>query len=285
MPDKQPPSSHPIQHNAYNDDDGGDDIKENPLQQPNDTEQAQINAFIHDDHEDDNTNSTANNEPSHGLFNRIGQIFKKKKKKSITQTHNQNNNNNNNDTMTLPQPEPFNEQQISDLVGGDTPWNCEKCTFLNEATELHCVVCFYSRFEVKNLAAQWQWKAADRWITYGIPETTEIENAFKSGAKEVSLTKGWFASNPNLYCIYFDKEYGNKKHQGKHNKNNQNQHQYHDESTYFYQINTDTSTKREVRRIASDDDNLFKQLMLNELDEKDRKCMICLHEFNKKKKK
>ena len=54
------------------------------------------------------------------------------------------------------------EQHMSDLVGGNVPWSCEKCTFVNEPSELHCVICFYARFEVKNLDAQWQWKAADR---------------------------------------------------------------------------------------------------------------------------
>eukprot|EP00483_Globobulimina_turgida_P010240 UN10259 len=172
---------------------------------------------------------------------------------------------------------------MTDLVGGDVPWNCEKCTFVNAASELHCVMCFYSRFEVKNLPAQWQWKAADRWITYGIPETTEIETGYKNGAKEVSLSKGWFAASPNLYRIYFDKQHGKhrkKKHRKKVKHPTDDQHHDFDEnSTYFYQINSDSGTRREVRRIGVDDDNLFKKLKLEDLDENDRKCMICLHEF------
>eukprot|EP01083_Nonionella_stella_P010308 29399_1 len=172
------------------------------------------------------------------------------------------------------------EQNITNLVGGDLPWNCEKCTFVNEATELHCTMCFYSRFEVKNLPAQWQWKAADRWITYGIPETTEIETAYKGGAKEISLTKGWFAASPNLYKIYFDKEYGDAKNKKKRHKNKE--HSYDNNSTYFYQINSDSGTRREVRRIGIDDESMFIKILLKDLHEKDRKCMVCLNEFTDK---
>lgn len=125
-----------------------------------------------------------------------------------------------------------------------------------------------------------------QWITYGIPETTEIEAAYKSGAKEVSLTKGWFAQNPNLYKIYFDQQYGNKKskHKAKKNKkkggaNDDQYHEFDENSTYFYQINSDSGTRREVRRIGADDDSTFRKVALKDLDEKDRKCMICLMEF------
>ena len=74
----------------------------------------------------------------------------------------------------------------------------------------------------------------------------------------MALTKGWFASNANLYKIVFP--------------SNKSQH--------FYQINGQTQTQREVRRIAADDDNLFRKMALQELDAKDRKCMICLTEFS-----
>ena len=109
--------------------------------------------------------------------------------------------------------------------------------------------------------------ANTQWITYGLPETNQIENAYKNGMKEIALTTGWFAENPNLYKVCFD-NYENEEEDNK--------------STSYYQINSSTQTRREVRRIGVDDDKLFKKLKLSDLDEKDRKCMICLLEFNKK---
>jgi len=164
-------------------------------------------------------------------------------------------------------PYDAEEQQIADLVGADAPWSCEKCTFVNAASALHCEMCYFSRFEVKNLPAQWQWKAANRWITYGIPETTEIESAFTNGAGEVALSKGWFASNRHRYKIVFG------------NTSNHNAKQNGSESNH-YQINGQTQTQREVRRIGTDDEGLFRKMALKELDAKDRKCMICLAEFD-----
>mmetsp|Transcript_17104 Transcript_17104/g.26657 ORF Transcript_17104/g.26657 Transcript_17104/m.26657 type:complete len:370 (-) Transcript_17104:97-1206(-) len=270
-------------------------------------------------HTDTSKNSTSNKKR---ILNKLGHFFKNKNKKakkknkknstddsvSVDADNNNNNNNNSNadlehehadihamfHTQTVPADADadaeqhtncnMNEQVIMDKVGGDLPWNCEKCTFLNEATELHCTVCFYARFEVKNLPAQWQWKAADRWITYGIPETIEIEEAYKSGAKEVVLTKGWFSSNPSMYRIIFDKQHGSnlakhKKNKRKSGQNDDQHHEFDENATHFYQINKDTGTRREVRRIGTDDDNLFRKLTLDMLDESDRKCMICLSPF------
>jgi len=285
------------------------------------TEQAKVAAFIADDddeeeqHTDTSKNSTSNKKR---ILNKLGHFFKNKNKKAKKKNKKNstddsvsvdadNNNNSNADlehehadihamfhTQTVPADADadaeqhtncnMNEQVIMDKVGGDLPWNCEKCTFLNEATELHCTVCFYARFEVKNLPAQWQWKAADRWITYGIPETIEIEEAYKSGAKEVVLTKGWFSSNPSMYRIIFDKQHGSnlakhKKNKRKAGQNDDQHHEFDENATHFYQINKDTGTRREVRRIGTDDDNLFRKLTLDMLDESDRKCMICLSPF------
>ena len=101
-----------------------------------------------------------------------------------------------------------------------------------------------------------------QWITYGIPETTEIESAFKGGSAEVSLSKGWFAQSRNQYKIVFDTDHGAD-----------------DNQPHFYQINGATQTQREVRRIGTDDEGLFRKMALEELDESDRKCMICLALF------
>merc|ERR1712154_312426 len=138
---------------------------------------TQINAFIEDDDDIDELN---NKNQSKGFFGYLGNKIKSKNNKKKDKINKK-------------------EQNIIsvDLVGGNIPWNCERCTFLNDASELHCVICYFSRFEVKNLPAQWQWKAEDRWITYGLPEINEIENAHKNGMKEVPLTTGWFAKNPN----------------------------------------------------------------------------------------
>ena len=55
-------------------------------------------------------------------------------------------------------------QQLSALsvISGLGPWHCDRCTFVNSGSELHCEMCYFSRFEVKNLPAQWQWQADDR---------------------------------------------------------------------------------------------------------------------------
>ena len=103
-----------------------------------------------------------------------------------------------------------------------------------------------------------------QWITYGIPETTEIEGAFQNGSEEVALTKGWFARSPHQYKIVFA------------NLSNHNG----SDSAQFYQINGQTQTQREVRRIGTDDEGLFRKMTLKDLDAKDRKCMICLAEFD-----
>merc|ERR1712228_449368 len=215
-----------------------------------------IKEFIQDeDIVDDNGTALNNDSHSQGLFNYIGNILKPKKSNKKQKK-----------SKNIVIDEEIAQQEVTmDLVGGNIPWNCERCTYLNDANELHCVICFFSRFEVKNLPAQWQWKAADRWITYGIPSMQQIENAHKNGMKEIALTKGWFAKQPNVYKICF--------------VTNQNQ---DNDLPQFYQINTSSKMRREVRRIGVDDDNLFQKLKLNDLDKNDQKCMICLHEFTKK---
>lgn len=261
-------SSH---HEDDNDDDNEEDADDNALQDAD----IEFNSNQPSNHDNNNNYNNYNNNGNYNNYNNdfFMQGFQDDMNAYAQPMHSQQ------------QPFDSNEQAIMEKVGGALPWNCEKCTFLNPATELHCQMCFHSRFEVKNLQCQWQWKAADRWITYGIPETTEIEEAYKSGAKEVSLTKGWFAQNPKLYKICFEVQpNANKKkkkhHKHKHGHNDDQHHEYDENSTYFYQINSSSSTRREVRRIGADDENLFRKIALSALD--DPKCTICQFEFESK---
>ena len=58
-------------------------------------------------------------------------------------------------------------------------WACEHCTFVNASSELHCNICYKPRFEIKDLPYQWQWQAAEEWITYDLPSSIEIESGFE----------------------------------------------------------------------------------------------------------
>jgi len=157
---------------------------------------------------------------------------------------------------------------IDTSVVGVESWECEKCTFINKAAELTCLMCYTVRVSTKELSVNWQWQAsAEQWIPYDLPTTLQIEEAFQKGAAEVDLNKGYFASVPN-YTIAFQRTRKSKKAKSK-----------EDESkvTRVIQTNTSTGNVRYVRRLG-DGTEMFEEVKWDLINDEE-KCSICQMEF------
>lgn len=145
--------------------------------------------------------------------------------------------------------------ELNELVKSNQKWNCDKCTYINNGKDLHCIICYNPKIEIIHLPVQWQWHSAldNKWITYDLDTIIELENGYYNNKYQISLTKGYFKIRKNQYKVILN--------------NNK----------IYYQLNIGSRMKRKVRRISINDKEIFKNINIKDIS--NDKCVICYSEF------
>jgi len=181
-------------------------------------------------------------------------------------------------------------------------WQCEACTTFNAPTEIACTVCFTTRMTAKDVAVTWEWQAeGEVWIPYDLPTCLQVEDAHKQQLDRVSLTSGFFASQPGVYEIHFHWEGRPAPHHtGRRSRRRTRKefcpdlqcwqlepcplHQIESlgpetgQCLDITQLNLDSGNVRKARRIGDDDCNIFVSVDKHEVVVQDR-CGVCQETF------
>jgi hypothetical protein len=131
-------------------------------------------------------------------------------------------------------------------------------------------MCYVVRPDTRNVSVTWEWQAEDKWIPYDMPSCLQIEKAFQEGSASVTLNQGYFADKAG-YTVHFG-----PKTKGATPKKSEKKAAAKPggKKSEMYQINTGTQGTRRVRRIGSDDSELFQSIDLSILTEGDV-CSVC----------
>lgn len=183
-------------------------------------------------------------------------------------------------------------------------WTCERCTWNNTASDLTCSMCYQGnqpththtpphnidtpplpaltsshslahtpyiaavpcravlccaavRVSTKDAPVIWQWSTGHEWIPYDLDTTLALESAYQQHQPALPLTHGYFAANTG-YTVTF-RGGGGRGGQGR---------------ARHVQTNQNTGMRRQVRRIAEDDEELFKPVSDDERRQAGR-CSVC----------
>ena len=108
----------------------------------------------------------------------------------------------------------------------------------------------------------WQWSTGHEWIPYDLDTTLALESAYQQRQPSLTLEHGFFAANPG-YSVAFRGGAGSEG-QGR---------------ALHVQTNHNSGMRRQVRRIAEDDVELFKPVTDDERRQAER-CSICQLELD-----
>lgn len=174
-------------------------------------------------------------------------------------------------------------------------WQCEACTTFNAETEIACTICFTTRMTAKDVAVTWEWHAeGETWIPYDLPTCMQVEEAYKQKLDRVSLTSGFFSSQPGAYEIQFSWEGREPLPDSRRRKRarycpellcwqrapcelHPKERQETGRCLEIRQLNLDTGNVRDARRIGDDDSSLFVPIE-GDLGAEDR-CGVCQEVF------
>jgi len=175
-------------------------------------------------------------------------------------------------------------------------WQCEACTTFNAETEIACTMCFTTRMTAKDVAVTWEWHAeGETWIPYDLPTCMQVEEAYKQKLDRVSLTSGFFSSQPGAYEIQFAWEGRAPPPSSRRRKRTRycaelqcwqrepcvlhaKESQETGRCLEIKQLNLDTGNVRNARRIGDDDSSLFVPVSESALVAEDR-CGVCQEVF------
>ena len=125
---------------------------------------------------------------------------------------------------------------------------------------LFAFVCVAVRVSTKDAPVIWQWSTGHEWIPYDLDTTLSLEAAYQQHQPAVTLKYGFFAANPG-YSVTF-KRGGGGPGRARH-----------------VQTNHNSGMRRQVRRIAEDDAELFRPVSEEERRQAER-CSICQLELD-----
>lgn len=173
-------------------------------------------------------------------------------------------------------------------------WQCEACTTFNAETEIACTICYTTRMTAKDVAVTWEWHAeGETWIPYDLPTCMQVEEAYKQKLDRVSLTSGFFSSQPGAYEIQFSWEGREPPPSARGRKRRRyclellcwqrepcllHPPQETGKCLEIRQFNIDTGNVRDARRIGDDDSSLFVPVASSALVAEDR-CGVCQEVF------
>ena len=108
----------------------------------------------------------------------------------------------------------------------------------------------------------WQWSTGHEWIPYDLDTTLALEHAYQQHQPELELAHGFFAANPG-YSVTFGGGGVGSAQRGR---------------ARHVQTNNNSGMRRQVRRLAEDDAEMFRPVSEEERRQAE-KCSICQLEF------
>ena len=113
------------------------------------------------------------------------------------------------------------------------------------------------RVSTKDAPVIWQWSTGHEWIPYDLDTTLALEAAYQHSQPSLPLTHGFFAANPGYSVAFRSGGASGERGRARH-----------------VQTNHNSGMRRQVRRIAEDDMELFKPVSDEERRQAER-CSVC----------